>query len=132
MVISPTAHKHYAYEGFELEAIDYLLKPIDSARFSKAVQKAVDSHAYKTQPSQEEEESIFVYVECQLVKIDLAEVEYMESLEDYLKIHLSGHKTILTLMTRKKAQEKLPAATFRRIHRSYIVPLAKVKAVVNQ
>lgn len=132
MVIFTTAHKQYAYEGFELEAIDYLLKPIDFARFSKAAQKAADYSVYKTQPRQKEEESIFVYSEYRLVKINLAEVEYMESLEDYIKIHLSGQKPILTLMTMKKALEKLPTDTFRRIHRSYIVPLAKVKAVVNR
>ncbi|MGV3538268.1 MAG: LytR/AlgR family response regulator transcription factor [Rufibacter sp.] len=132
MVIFTTAHKQYAFEGFELEAIDYLLKPIDVSRFSKAVQKALDYHAYKSQTATQEEASIFVYSEYKLVKIELAQIEYIESLEDYIKIHLAHDKPILTLMTMKKVLEKLPEEKFRRIHRSFIIPTAKVKAVVNR
>lgn len=131
MVIFTTAHKQYAYEGFELEAIDYLLKPFDFTRFSRAVQKAQDYFAYKTQ-IKPEEESLFVYSEYRLVKIDLTEVDFIESLEDYIKIHISGEKPILTLMTMKKVLEKLPPEKFQRIHRSFIVPTAKVKAIVNR
>ncbi|QCR24991.1 LytTR family DNA-binding domain-containing protein [Pontibacter sp. SGAir0037] len=132
MIIFTTAYKQYAYDGFELEALDYLLKPINMNRFARAVQKALDYRSYQQQSQESESEALFVYSEYKLVKVDLREVEYIESLEDYIKIHLKHEKPILTLMTMKKVLEKLPAGKFRRIHRSYIVPVAKVKAIVNR
>ena len=132
MVIFTTAHKQFAYEGFELQALDYLLKPIDPGRFAKAVQKATDYYAYTHRKTEEPAESLFVYSEYRLVKIPLLEIRYIESLEDYIRIHLTAGKPILTLMTLKKVLEKLPAAQFQRIHRSYAVPLAKVKSIQNR
>jgi len=132
MIIFTTAYKNFAYEGFELEALDYLLKPIDLERFSRAVQKAKDYYIYKNTPQNEPPESLFVHSEYRMIKIDLPEIEYIESLEDYIKIHLNNGKPILTLMPLKKVLEKLPADKFKRIHRSYVVPVAKVKAVINR
>jgi DNA-binding LytR/AlgR family response regulator len=132
MVIFTTAHKKFAYEGFELEALDYLLKPIDRERFARAVQKAVDYYAYTHRPTDEPAESLFVHSEYRLVKIALNEIEYIESLEDYIKIHLGAGRHVLTLMSLKKVLEKLPADQFKRIHRSYVVPVGKVKSVLNR
>jgi two-component system LytT family response regulator len=73
-----------------------------------------------------------VHSEYRLVKIQLSDIEYIESLEDYIKIHIAGTKPILTLMSMKKVLEKLPADKFQRIHRSYIVSVAKVKAIQNR
>jgi two-component system LytT family response regulator len=130
MVIFTTAYKNFAFEGFELEAIDYLLKPIDVKRFGKAVEKAVEYYKYKTAFTKEgEDESLYVYSEYRMVKIELREIEYIESMEDYIKIHLHNAKTILTLMPLKKVLEKLPGDKFQRIHRSYIVPVKKIISI---
>jgi two-component system LytT family response regulator len=133
MVIFTTAYKNYAYEGFELEAIDYLLKPIDLKRFTVAVQKALDYAKYKTQDKDEEGESIYVHSEYRMLKINLKDVEYIESMQDYIKIHLVGlEKPILTLMPMKAVLEKLPPTQFARIHRSYAVAIKRVKSIYNR
>jgi two-component system, LytTR family, response regulator len=132
MIIFTTAHKKFAHEGFELDAIDYLLKPISVERFSKAVNKAIEYHQYKKQVKNEASENLFIYAEYRMVKIDLKEVEYIESLEDYIKIHMVNAKPVLTLMTLKGVLEKLPADKFKRIHRSYIVATDKVTSILNR
>jgi two-component system LytT family response regulator len=133
IVIFTTAYKNFAYEGFELEALDYILKPIDIKRFTKAVEKAVDYYKYKNKPTADEtDESLYVYSEYRMVKIDLGTIEYIESMEDYIKIHITNEKTILTLMPMKKVLEKLPSTKFQRIHRSYIVPVNKIRSIQNR
>lgn len=130
MVIFTTAHKKFALDGFELDAVDYLLKPISYERFEKAVHKAEEFYAWKQhQEKQEAPEAVFVFSEYRLVKIPLADIIYIESLEDYIRIHLDQGKPVMTLLTLKKMLEKLPPASFSRIHRSYIVAAGKVKAV---
>jgi len=128
MIIFTTAYKQYAFDGFELEAIDYLLKPIPFQRFEKAVQKA---QAHFQQPPAAAD-NLLVYSAYQSVKILLTDIVYIESLEDYIRIHLTQQPPVLTLMTLKKMQEKLPVDRFRRIHRSYIVSVDKVRSVVNR
>jgi DNA-binding LytR/AlgR family response regulator len=132
LIIFTTAHKQFAIEGFELDAVDYLLKPINFDRFTKAVHKAIDYYKYKNAPAQEDNECLFVHSEYKLVKIQLNEIDYIESLEDYIKIHIAGTKPVLTLMSMKKVLEKLPAEKFQRIHRSYIVSVSKVKSIQNR
>ena len=133
MIIFTTAYKQFAFEGFELEAIDYLLKPIDFQRFSKAVNKAIEYHRYKNNiQAVAEDACIYVHSEYRMVKIVLKEIAYLESMEDYVRIHLDNDPPVLTLMPLKKMLEKLPADEFKRIHRSFIVPLKKVKSVQNR
>jgi DNA-binding LytR/AlgR family response regulator len=133
MVIFTTAYKNFAYEGFELEALDYILKPIEFKRFEKAVEKAVDYYRYKNQTDSEQHGgSLYVYSEYRMVKIDLSAIEYIESMEDYIKIHQTNAPTVLTLMSLKKVLEKLPADKFQRIHRSYIVPFGKIRSIQNR
>jgi len=131
MIIFTTAHKKYAIEGFELDAIDYLLKPINYERFSKAVNKAIEYHEYK-RSKQVVDESLFVYSEYRMLKIPVKDIEYIESLEDYIKIHILNSKPVLTLMTLKGVLEKLPSSKFSRIHRSYIVANDKVRSIQNR
>jgi len=133
MIIFTTAYKQFAYEGFELEAIDYLLKPIDFDRFSKAIHKAIDYHNYQNnEQSNAEDASIYVHSEYRMIKIVLKNIEYLESMEDYVKIHLDNSAPVLTLMPLKKMLEKLPANDFKRIHRSFIVPVKKVRSIQNR
>ncbi len=132
MIIFTTAYKKFAMDGFDLDALDYLLKPIQFGRFARAVDKAVEYYQYKKFPGKESQENLFIRSEYRMVKVELLDIEYIESLEDYIKIHLSDQRFILTLMTLKSMLEKLPPERFKRIHRSYIVPLAKVKSIVNR
>lgn len=131
MVVFTTAYKKFAYEGFELEAVDYLLKPIAIERFEKAVQKAVALFELKNKRNNDE--SIVVRSEYKAIKIALNDIAYIEGMEDYIKIHLlSSRHPVLTLMSLKGILESLPDETFSRIHRSYIVPNAQVKSIQNK
>lgn len=133
MVIFTTAYKNFAFEGFELQAVDYLLKPIEFKRFVAAVDKSVDFYRYKQSEKVQSDDSLYVYSEYRMVKINVRDIEYIESMEDYIKIFLTGNpKPILTLMPLKKVLEKLPESQFKRIHRSYIVALSKVKSIHNR
>jgi two-component system LytT family response regulator len=132
IVIFMSAYKKFAMDGFDLEALDYLLKPIKFERFERAVYKAIQFIQYKRSCLKEDKESIFVRSEYRMIKINLSEVEYIESLKDYIKIHQTNEKPVLTLMPLKKVLEKLPGDRFKRIHRSYIVPVDKVKSIYNK
>lgn len=134
MVIFTTAHREFAVESYELRAIDYLLKPIEECRFVSAVQRAkeyYDVH-FKASGSGEQEKSIFIRADYSLVKVVLSEIEYIEGLGDYLKIHLPGKKPVVVRMTMKTILEKLPTGDFIRVHRSFIVPVSKVESVRNK
>ncbi len=130
LIIFTTAYKKFAYEGFELDAADYLLKPIDYDRFYRSVLKAVAKHQQNSLPTTAE--FLFVRSEYRMIKIDISSIDYIEGLEDYIRIHIEHAKPALTLMTLKAVLEKLPAGKFLRIHRSYIVPLSKVGTIVNK
>lgn len=132
MIIFTTAYKKFAIEGFELDAVDYLLKPISFDRFERAVNKAIDHYRFRNSQKNLTEEALFVRSEYQLVRIDLDEIEYIESVEDYLKIHRTTGRPIMTLMTLKAILEKLPPEKFKRIHRSYVIPLSKLRSMVNR
>lgn len=132
MIIFTTAHKNFASESYELDAIDYLLKPIHEERFNKAVNKALEYYSYKQAKNTADEEVLFVRVEYHLMKINLGDIEYIESMEDYCKIHFVNAKPVMTLMTLKNILDKLPPARFKRIHRSYIIAVSKLTSVVNR
>ncbi|HRX94619.1 MAG TPA: response regulator, partial [Chitinophagaceae bacterium] len=102
MIIFTTAHKKFAFEGFELDAIDYLVKPISFERFSKAVNKALEYFEYKKKTDPGIQENLFVYSEYRMVKVALSSIEYIESMEDYIRIHIQNEKPVMTLMTMKK------------------------------
>lgn len=132
LIIFTTAYKKFAYDGFELDAVDYLLKPIDFERFKKGVTKAIEILQSKNPGKLQQPESLFVRSEYKMIQIELNEIEYVEGLEDYIKIHLVKNKPVLTLMTMKNFIEKLPADQFMRIHRSYIISLNKIVSVINR
>ncbi|WP_439582255.1 LytR/AlgR family response regulator transcription factor [Dyadobacter bucti] len=133
MVIFTTAHKKYAHQGFELEALDYLLKPISKERFEKAIAKALELFQYKRSRQPEVAGSIIVRSEYKMVKVVLDDIEFIESMEDYIKNHLLSIKhPVLTLMSLKGILEILPEYRFSRIHRSYIVPYASVQSIQNR
>lgn len=124
-VIFTTAYSEFAVEGFNADAIDYLLKPFEYDRFLKAVYKAREYLDFLT--NQElQMASIFIKVDYQLMKINLKEIDLIEGLDDYIRIHTKP-KPVLTLMTLKSLQERLPVNEFVRLHRSYIVPASKIE-----
>lgn len=131
MVIFTTAYSEYAVEGFNLNAIDYLLKPFDYKRFASAVEKAVDVYRFKIQAAQQPQ-YLFLKVDYSVMKIPVADIEYVEGLDNYLKIHLPEKRSVMARMSMKALMEKLSDKEFVRVHRSYIVPFAKVQAVRNK
>ena len=131
MVIFTTAFGEYAVEGFNVNAIDYLLKPFDYDRFVKAAYKAKEYYEF-TLNQEMRLTSIFVKADYQLVKVNLKAVLFIEGLDDYIRIHLLENKSILTLMSLKAIAEKLPSSEFVRIHRSYIVPLGRIEKVSSK
>ena len=132
LVILVTAYEQYALEGFNLNVVDYLLKPFAFERFLKACNRAYDLFKLRSAgvgvPAGPEE--FFVHVEYTLVKIVVADVAYVEGLKDYIKIHLvSSPKPVLTRMSMKAIEEKLPAAAFVRTHKSYLVAARRITAI---
>ncbi|MPL99789.1 Transcriptional regulatory protein BtsR [bioreactor metagenome] len=129
MVIFTTAYDKYAIEGFDLDVVDYLLKPISFERFLKAVNKAMELHSMnsglKTIPEIDRSKHIFVKSEHKILKIDLADILYIESMKDYVKIYC-GAKPVFSLMSMKQIEALLPQSEFVRIHRSFIVALAHI------
>ncbi|GAB4091460.1 LytR/AlgR family response regulator transcription factor [Flaviaesturariibacter terrae] len=132
LVIFTTAYSDYALEGFNLNAVDYLLKPFTPERFRQAADKARSWLSLRLQSPEVHPGFISIRVDYALVKVPLADILFIEGLDDYLKIHLEGRRPLLSRMTMKAMIEKLPAAGFIRVHRSYIVPLARVASVRNK
>ncbi|MFT5168082.1 MAG: DNA-binding LytR/AlgR family response regulator [Saprospiraceae bacterium] len=136
LVVFTTAYANYAIEGFELNAIDYLLKPISLERFMKSVNKAVEQVELQRKDSattvtiSDDPNFIFVKADKKLIKVSYDEIIYIEGLKDYVIIRQDVGR-IITLQTMKSLEEKLPQGIFKRIHRSYIVNLNKIKAVVG-
>ncbi|HET9569908.1 MAG TPA: LytTR family DNA-binding domain-containing protein [Bacteroidales bacterium] len=133
MVIFTTAFSKYAVEGFNVEAIDYLLKPIEFSRFMEAVNKVFEQKTSRqiTLPM-EDEQAIFVKSDYQNVRIVTRDIQYIEGFDDYIRIHVDTGKSIYTLMSLKSILEKLPSTDFLRVHRSYIVPIKRIKRIHNQ
>ena len=129
MVIFTTAYSEYAVEGFNVNAADYLLKPFSFERFSQAAEKVKTVYDTKNQSVNNESQYLFIRADYSLYKILIADILFIEGLDDYLKIHIQNQKTIVARMTMKTILEKLPVADFVRVHRSFIVPLAKIDKV---
>jgi two-component system LytT family response regulator len=132
MVIFVTAYSNYAVESYELNVIDYLMKPVSLERFTKAVLKALDAKSPLRSPTLPAQEHFFVNVEYALVKISIPDITHVEGMKDYIKIHLqSAPKPVLTKSTLKGIEEKLPADKFMRIHKSFIINVEKVNSIRN-
>jgi DNA-binding LytR/AlgR family response regulator len=129
MVIFTTAFSEYAAVSYELNAIDYLLKPINQKRFSQAIIKAQEYFDYISKKGQSSSKNIFIRADFSLIKIPVSDVLYIEGFADYLKIYIKDRKTIMARMPMKDMMEKLPADEFIRVHRSFILPFHKIEAV---
>lgn len=130
MVIFTTAYSEYAVEGFNINAIDYLLKPFSKERFAEAVAKAEREIAYRRQaPSSN---TLLIRADYKLHKIDPDEILLIEGLDDYIRIHLQGKPAITARFSMKAILEKLSPQSFIRVHRSYIVPVKRISTIQNK
>jgi len=129
-IIFTTAYREYAVEGFDLQAVDYLLKPISLERLMKALQKFYNEVATK---SITEKESLFTFFRSdrKMVKVNFKDILYIESIGDYLKIH-TLEEVIITRETMKMVLEKMPTHLFLRIHRSFIIAVEKISSFTNE
>lgn len=126
-VILTTAYSEFALEGYELYVVDYLLKPVRFARFLAAVQKAIEQLG---PAGQEADDHIFVKTEAKgkLLRINLAEIDFIESMKNYVAIHRGGQKT-LVYTSMKELEEHLPKKQFIRVHKSYIIPIGHISGI---
>ncbi len=134
-VILTTAYSQYALDGYELDVVDYLLKPIAFDRFYKAAQKVLQNNGNNHSPvpelpssQQNNHDFIFVKTEHRIQKIYLDDILYIEGLKDYISIFTKTER-IITLQNMKKMEESLPSKSFVRVHKSYIISLGKIESI---
>lgn len=129
-VIITTAHAEYAWEGFELDVVDYLLKPIRFERFTRAIHKYFQLSNTFHQEFNAGNPCIFVRENKKVVKIHLCDIQYIEGLGEYIKIY-TEKKKVVTKMGMSQIEEKLPHRFFLRVHKSYIISIAHIDAYTN-
>ena len=131
-VVFTTAYPNFAVDAFDKNAVDYLLKPITYERFLKSLNKIRERRPASPACAKPLEEACYFFVKSEvkgkLERVDLADILYVEALHNYVRIHLT-HKKIITYLTMKELEAQLPAASFSRVHKSFIVHNNKVKAV---
>ena len=132
-IVFTTAYNHYAIEGYRVNAVDYLLKPFSFEEFLRAANKVLliaEETSNDHPPTNSEDDFIFLKVEYQWVKVSLKDILYIESLKDYVKVHLeNSDKALMSLISLKALEEKLPSSKFMRMNRSFIVSLEKISAI---
>ncbi len=132
-IVFTTAYSEYAVDGFQVEAIDYLLKPITFPNFLKAANKVKDLIDLKAKGQLESVRTtanhLFVKSEYKLIRINLDDIEYIESQHEYIKIQLGNSKQVMTQLSLSSMEEQLPSDRFMRVHRSFIVNLAKISVI---
>lgn len=131
LVIFTTAYESFAVEGFALNALDYLLKPIAFDRFLQAVQRAQDRLAPRPEQATAApvDDYLFIKADYHSQRVSLREIRYLEGLKDYIKIFTAAPRPLLTLNSLKAFEERLPATDFVRVHRSYIVALGHIDSI---
>jgi DNA-binding LytR/AlgR family response regulator len=148
-VILTTAYTEYAFDGYELDVVDYLLKPVSFERFLKAVNKAGAQPAPvagaaaiapetpympaapNAGPASAEKNYFFIKADGKLVKVNHADIRFMEGMKDYLKIHFTDGASLVTHHTMKAMEDQLPASKFIRVHKSYIVALNAIASIAG-
>lgn len=131
-LIFTTAYSEYALDGFKVDATDYILKPIGYEDFLKAVNKVKSRFQTDSEVNDKlstNNDSLFVKSEYKLIRINLADIKYIESANEYVQIHIENEKPVTTLIRLKNMEEQLPKNRFMRVHRSFIVNLEKVKII---
>jgi DNA-binding LytR/AlgR family response regulator len=131
-VILTTAYPEFALEGYDLHVVDYLLKPIRIPRFLTAVQKAVEQVAIAREAQQETSEDNYIFVKTEskgkLLKIELADIEFIEGMKNYVAIYRNGKKN-LVYTSMKNMEDRLPKKLFIRVHKSFIIPISRITGI---
>ncbi len=131
-VVFTTAYSEYAVEGFRVNALDYLLKPISYTDFLKAANKAKEqlgSTEGQTDQINYKEDFLFIKSEYKVIRIKLTDIKYIEGMREYVRIHLVNAKPVMTLASMKNFEQSLPDELFMRVHRSYIVNLNQITTI---
>lgn len=126
LVVFTTAYSEHAVQSFELDAVDYLLKPFSLARFLKACNKAKELHDLRNQTPTQRNDSIFIKDGYEQVKVILSDILYVEASGNYTQIHLEGHKLLSSRITINDLAAILPPERFIRVHRAFIVPKNRI------
>ncbi|PTT01079.1 DNA-binding response regulator [Pedobacter sp. HMWF019] len=132
MVIMVTAYPEYALDGFNLDVVDYLVKPVPFSRFLKAVQKAnalYEIRQPKARYIQPENDDIFVNANYSLVKVRMQDITYIEGLKDYVRINLAEGNPVITRMSLKTLEERLNTTKYMRVHKSFMIALDKIESI---
>lgn len=137
MVIFVTAYSNFAVESYDLDVVDYLMKPVPFDRFLKAAYKALEIKqkdlAFAQTSGPESTDFFYVNVEYSLVRVRIPDITHVEGMKDYVKIYLQGAaKPVITKSTLKGIEEKLPAQVFMRVHKSFIVNLERIESIRNR
>ena len=133
LVVFTTAYSEYAVEGFKVNAVDYLLKPFGLDDFKRAANKVKEQYDLRntaTVSNVDEDDALFLKTEYKVVRINIADIRYVEGMSEYLRIYLDNKpKPLIVLLAMKRLEERLPSHSFMRIHRSYIINLRKIQEV---
>ncbi len=132
MVVFTTAYSEYAVEGFKVDAVDYLLKPFGLTDFQRAANKVKVRYDLQNTAtiSPVEDDTLFLKTDYKVIRIEVKDIRYVQSMSEYLKIFLEGRaKPVIVLLSMKKMEERLPSSQFMRIHRGYIINLSKIQEV---
>lgn len=133
-VVFCTAYSEFAVTSYELDAVDYLMKPIEFSRFVKAVQRVTDTLAHQPSSGSEAIPNDYIFVKAgqrgKMLKIDLDDIDFVEGMNNYVAFHRGPQKT-LAYLTMKELEERLPSGQFMRVHKSYIVALKQISLMEN-
>ncbi len=132
MIIFTTAYSEYALEGFKVDAVDYLLKPIGYADFLKAANKAkklYDLQRNNEPVAAENDNCLYVNADRRLVRINFQDIRYIEGMREYVRIHLKNGSSVMPLLGMKSLEDRLPKEQFMRVHRSFIINLEEITAI---
>ena len=131
-IVFVTAYSEYAVEGFRVDAADYLLKPISYGDFLKSANKVkslFDAINLKAEKVNSNEDFLFIKSEYKILRINFDDIKYIEGMSEYIRIHLTNARPVMTLLSMKAIDEILPSGRFMRVHRSYIVNLSKISVI---
>ena len=129
LVVFTTAYSEYAIEGFKVNAVDYLLKPFGMQEFMRAANRLQERLSVPASAPAETDDTLFLKTDYRIVKVNIPDIRYVEAMSEYLKVWIEGEaKPIITLLSMKKMEERLPG-NFMRVHRSYIINLDKIQEV---
>ncbi len=132
MVIFASAYSEYAVDAFTHNALDYLLKPFSADRFLQSAEKAKARYRFMQRHAANKPATIALRADYSLVQVPLSKIIYIEGMDDYIRIFLRDQKPVITRMTMKALEDKLPRTEFARVHRSYIIPVNKIDFVRNK